>query len=64
MIDYTMHIAEEFSEVSTESLECLELAGVLEEVASYALSLPGKQEILAAIPESDASAFRPRGECG
>ncbi len=53
MIDYTMHIADEFSDVSTESLESLELAGVLEEVASHALSLPGKQEILATIPESD-----------
>ena len=53
MIDYTMHIADELSDVSTESLESLELAGVLEEVASHALSLPGKQEILATIPESD-----------
>ncbi len=53
MIDYNMDIADEFSDVASESLESLELAGVLEEVALHALSLPGKREVLQAIPESD-----------
>jgi len=39
---------EPFSDVISESLESLELTGVLEEVALHALSLPGKEEVLAA----------------
>jgi DNA mismatch repair protein MutS2 len=36
-----------------ESLETLELPGVLQEVAAHAYSAPGKAEVLAAVPESD-----------
>ncbi|HTY22993.1 MAG TPA: endonuclease MutS2 [Desulfomonilaceae bacterium] len=49
---------EPFSDVISESLESLELTGVLEEVALHALSLPGKEEVLAALPEADANLVR------
>ncbi len=55
MIDNTINMHDAVSDVIAGSLESLELAGVLEEVASHALSLPGKEEVLAAIPESDVN---------
>ncbi len=51
-------IDESFSEIVTESWNALELPAVLEEVAGHALSAPGSEKVLAAVPEEDAERVR------
>ena len=46
------------TDVETESLEALELQSVLEEVALHALSVPGKQDLLATQPEADSAVIQ------
>ena len=58
MINIQMQADEPFSDVIAQSQDALELAGVLEEVASYALSTPGREEVLAAQPEEDIDLVR------
>lgn len=52
--------AESPIDITAESLTALELPGVLEEVAAYALSAPGRDEVLAATPEDDLRVIRGR----
>ena len=47
-------IDESSFEIITESWNALELPAVLEEVAGHALSVPGSDKVLAAVPEDDA----------
>ena len=58
MINSAMHTDESFLDVIAQSPDALELAGVLEEVAAHALSLPGKEEVLSALPEQDIDLVR------
>jgi len=58
MINSPMHTDESFSDVIAQSLESLELAGVLEEVAAHAISLPGKEDVLNTVPEQDIDLVR------
>ncbi|MBI4965271.1 MAG: Smr/MutS family protein [Desulfomonile tiedjei] len=51
-------VDETLAEIVAESLISLELPGVLEEVAAHALSAPGREEVLAAVPEDDVQAIR------
>ncbi len=48
------------TDVETESLEALELPAVLEEVALHALSVPGRQEVLATRPERNPAVIQVR----
>lgn len=49
---------EALSHTIAESVNLLELPGVLEEVSSHALSLPGKQRVLTSSPQHDPALIR------
>ena len=49
---------ESLTEIVAETLTSLELPSVLEEVAIHALSAPGREKVLSAIPEEDLELIR------
>jgi len=51
-------LMESLTEIVSDSLNALELPGVLHELATHALSIPGRAEVLAAMPEDDLRVIR------